>query len=51
MKNSKTNLVVCFWKLDESLRSIDTSPPDEDTRTSDLPLDCQIRIGKGIQYG
>jgi long-chain fatty acid transport protein len=29
----------------------DTSPADEDTRTPDLPLDRQIRIGTGIQYG
>jgi long-chain fatty acid transport protein len=28
----------------------DTSPTDEDTRTPDLPLDRQIRIGTGIQY-
>jgi long-chain fatty acid transport protein len=28
----------------------DTSPVDEDTRTPDLPLDRQIRIGTGIQY-
>jgi long-chain fatty acid transport protein len=28
----------------------DTSPTDEDTRTPDLPLDQQIRIGTGIQY-
>ena len=28
----------------------DTSPTDEDTRTPDLPLDRQIRIGIGIQY-
>jgi long-chain fatty acid transport protein len=28
----------------------DTSPTDEDTRTPDLPLDCQIRIGTGIQH-
>jgi len=25
----------------------DTSPTDEDTRTPDLPLDRQIRIGTG----
>jgi long-chain fatty acid transport protein len=29
---------------------MDTSPTDEDTRTPDLPLDRQIRIGTGIQY-
>lgn len=29
----------------------DTSPTDEDTRTPDLPLDRQIRIGTGIRYG
>ena len=28
----------------------DTSPTDDDTRTPDLPLDRQIRIGTGIQY-
>ncbi len=28
----------------------DTSPTDEDTRTPDLPLDRQIRVGTGIQY-
>jgi long-chain fatty acid transport protein len=28
----------------------DTSPTDEDSRTPDLPLDRQIRIGTGIQY-
>jgi long-chain fatty acid transport protein len=28
----------------------DTSPTDEDTRTPDLPVDRQIRIGTGIQY-
>jgi long-chain fatty acid transport protein len=28
----------------------DTSPVDEDTRTPDLPLDRQIRIGTGVQY-
>jgi long-chain fatty acid transport protein len=28
----------------------DTSPVDEDTRTPDLPLDRQIRIGTGLQY-
>jgi len=28
----------------------DTSPTDADTRTPDLPLDRQIRIGTGIQY-
>ena len=28
----------------------DTSPTDGDTRTPDLPLDRQIRIGTGIQY-
>ncbi|MGD9306017.1 MAG: outer membrane protein transport protein [Desulfobacterales bacterium] len=28
----------------------DTSPTDEDTRTPDLPLDRQVRIGTGIQY-
>ena len=28
----------------------DTSPTDEDTRTPDLPLDRQIRLGTGIQY-
>ena len=28
----------------------DTSPTDEDTRTPDLPLGHQIRIGAGIQY-
>jgi long-chain fatty acid transport protein len=28
----------------------DTSPTGEDTRTPDLPLDRQIRIGTGIQY-
>jgi long-chain fatty acid transport protein len=28
----------------------DTSPTDEDTRTPDLPLDRQIRIGTGFQY-
>ncbi len=28
----------------------DTNPTDEDTRTPDLPLDRQIRIGTGIQY-
>ena len=28
----------------------DTSPADEDTRTPDVPLDRQIRIGTGIQY-
>jgi long-chain fatty acid transport protein len=28
----------------------DTSPTDEDTRSPDLPLDRQIRIGTGIQY-
>jgi long-chain fatty acid transport protein len=27
-----------------------TSPVDDDTRTPDLPLDRQIRIGTGIQY-
>ena len=32
MKSCKTNLVICFRKLDDSLRSIDTSPTDEDTR-------------------
>ena len=50
MKSCKTNLVICFRKLDDQLRSIDTSPTDEDTRTPDLPLDRQIRIGTGIQY-
>jgi long-chain fatty acid transport protein len=28
----------------------DTSPTDVDTRTPDLPLDRQIRVGTGIQY-
>ena len=28
----------------------DSLPTDEDTRTPDLPLDRQIRIGTGIQY-
>ena len=28
----------------------DTSPTDEDTRTPDLALDRQIRIGTGVQY-
>lgn len=28
----------------------DTSPTDEDTRTPDLPLDRQIRIGTGMQF-
>ncbi|MEA3468301.1 MAG: OmpP1/FadL family transporter [Thermodesulfobacteriota bacterium] len=28
----------------------DTSPVDEDTRTPDLPLDRQIRLGTGVQY-
>jgi long-subunit fatty acid transport protein len=28
----------------------DISPTDEDTRTPDLPLDRQIRIGTGVQY-
>jgi len=28
----------------------DTSPTDKDTRTPDLPLDRQIRVGTGIQY-
>jgi long-chain fatty acid transport protein len=28
----------------------DTSPADKDSRTPDLPLDRQIRIGTGIQY-
>jgi len=28
----------------------DTSPTDDDTRTPDLPLDRQIRIGTGLQY-
>ena len=28
----------------------DTSPTDGDTRTPDLPLDRQIRLGTGIQY-
>jgi long-chain fatty acid transport protein len=50
MKSCKTNLVICFRKLDDSLCSIDISPTDEDTRTPDLPLDRQIRIGTGIQY-
>ena len=50
MKNCKTNLVVCFWKLEDLLRLIDTPPTDEDTRTPDLPLGWQIRIGMGIQY-
>lgn len=50
MKNCKTNLVICFRKLDDQLRSIDTSPTDEDIRIPDLPLDRQIRIGTGIQY-
>lgn len=27
-----------------------TSPADKDTRTPDLPLDRQIRVGTGIQY-
>ncbi len=43
-------MVICFWKLDVWLRSIDTSPADEDPRTPGLPLDRQIRIGTGIQY-
>jgi len=50
MKNCKTNLVICFRKLDDLLRSIDTSPTDVDTRTPDLPLDRQIRIGTGMRY-
>jgi hypothetical protein len=29
---------------------MDTSPTDEFTRTPDLTLDQQIRIGIGIQY-
>ena len=29
---------------------MDTSPTDEDTRTLDLTIDRQIRIGIGIQY-
>ena len=32
------------------MRSIDTSPTKGDTRTPDLSLDRQIRIGTGIQY-
>ncbi len=36
-----------LWSLGAAY---DTSPTDEDTRTPDLPLDRQIRIGTGIQY-
>jgi long-chain fatty acid transport protein len=36
-----------LWSLGAAY---DTSPVDEDTRTPDLPLDRQIRIGTGIQY-
>ena len=50
MKSGKTNLVVCFWKLNDQPRSIGTSPTDEDTQNPDLPLNRQIRIGTGIQY-
>ena len=50
MKSCKTNFVICFWELDDSLCSIDTPPTHKDTRTPDLPLDRQIRIGIGIQY-
>jgi long-chain fatty acid transport protein len=36
-----------LWSLGAAY---DTSPTDDDTRTPDLPLDRQIRIGTGIQY-
>ena len=49
-EKQQNNLVVCFRKLDDSLRSIDTSLIDENTRNPDLPVDQQIRIGMGIQY-
>jgi len=51
MKSCKTNPVICFWILNDWLRSIDTSPTDEGTRTPDLLLDRLIRSGPGIQYG
>ena len=42
--------MIWFQKLDNSLRSIDTSPSDEDTRIPDSLLDRQIRIDTAIQY-
>jgi long-chain fatty acid transport protein len=36
-----------LWSLG---MAYDTSPTDDDTRTPDLPLDRQVRVGTGIQY-